>query len=115
MKTFEDHMKEIKERAAKQAKEIQAKLLANDLDKVREQGGHISFCTNSMMSRGTVYHCKVDEEGDAIIQSTQQWWSMQYTPHDETKKGRVLGKIKRCYLPNHNRHFKVNGLCEGRG
>lgn len=71
MKTFEDHMQEIKDRAAEQAKEAQAKLLANDLDKVREQGGHISFCTNPMMSRGTVWCCKVDEKGFAVIQSLQ--------------------------------------------
>lgn len=115
MKTFEDHMKEIKERAAKQAKEAQAKLLANDLEKVRTLVGHISFCTNPMLSRGTAYHCKVDEEGRAIIQSSQQWWSMQYTPHDESKKGQVLGKIERCYLPNHGKHFKCSGLCQGRG
>ena len=40
-------------------------------------GAVVPFCTNTMLSRGTVYFCRV-ENGRAIVERTQGWWAMSY-------------------------------------
>jgi len=132
MHTFDEYLSEITEAAKHGAsateleqitknhaearqKQIKEQTLKAELDKIRSGYNRISFCTNAMVGRGTVFHCHVDENYNAVIDSTQSWWAMSYSEQDKSKAGQILGKIEKCYLPNHGGHFKVGHLCEGRG
>lgn len=41
--------------------------------------GIVSFCTNTMLSRGTIYVCRIDTCGHAIAYETYRWWAMAFS------------------------------------
>jgi hypothetical protein len=77
----------------------------------------LSFCTNYMMDRGTVYHCLVNEAGHAIVQSKQGWWSTTFFSKDILPDENVdLGKIEAVQISGSLDYgLKVKGMREGKG
>lgn len=52
----------------------------------------VSFCTNVMLSRGTVYDCHVDEQGQAIAFQSRCWHAMSYSDPVPCTKNTWPGK-----------------------
>ena len=52
----------------------------------------VSFCTNPMHSRGTVYRCYISPGGDAVVVSASDWWSRSFVDAPEYV-GKVLGAV----------------------
>lgn len=55
------------------------------------EGAIVYFCTNTMLSRGTVYRCKIVNRR-AIAVGTQSWWAMSYSELVECNED--LGYVK---------------------
>lgn len=105
------------EARAKAHRETAERVLKAHLDDRRATGRtRISFCTNPMLSRGTVVHCELQEDGTAMITSEQTWWSMAYSAHTYERKGQTLGKVCADFGYNSKiKSLKCAGLEEGRG
>lgn len=59
-------------------------------------GLKLNFCTNFMLSRGTVYSCEVVEVAGVLkakIISTSDWWSTVYSDSDTSKAGEIFGVV----------------------
>ncbi len=97
--------------------ETRARILKEHLDALRAKGfTNLSFCTNPMLSRGMVYHCRLQEDDTAIIEFIEHWWAMSYSEPDYTRRDQVLGKIEANFgLHNKIQSLRCQGLQEGRG
>jgi len=96
---------------------LREKILKAYLDDLRsKEFVRLSFCTNPMLSHGNVVHCLLQEDGTAIIESTQSWWAMSYSRLDYQRKGEVFGKVEAEFGYNNKvAHLKCAGLRQGRG
>jgi hypothetical protein len=80
-----------------------------------KEGQKLSFCTNTMIDRGTVFHVR-NEGGNAIIESVQTWWAMVYSKKDTSRAGEILGKIELKTVPGTlTKRYAVGNLREGCG
>lgn len=70
----------------------QAFRLATEWIEQSDGSQFVFFCTNSMLSRGTVYKCKV-VNGRAIAVAQQSWWAMSYTELKDMKE-EDLGEVR---------------------
>lgn len=77
----------------------------------------MSFCTNRMLDRGTVYDCVVDESGHAIVQRKSSWWAMSYIDLPiEADEDRDLGPVKPYNISGSELYaLAVGRLTEGKG
>lgn len=86
------------------------------LDDLIQSGGEICFCSNTMLDRGSVYTCTINENGEAIIKSKHTWWSCKFSDPTTDRAGEILGKIT-IERMNGCEGFRpcCGGLKEGRG
>jgi len=105
--------KPVVEAERKKRQEAKRRDLAEWLKEHRPYG--VSFCTNSMLTHGTVVHCKI--EGTlAVIEYEYGWWGLQYSAHEEHRQGEVLGEITVDRLSNRaDICLQCAGMKEGRG
>lgn len=89
----------------------QAKLL-----ELQKSGAVITFCTNKMIYCGTVYHCKISENLEAVVEYTQSWHEMQYSDRSTVEAGKILGLIEIKMISGTLMFgFYVKHLSEGNG
>lgn len=85
------------------------------LDAMKGTEERVSFCTNVMLDRGTVYDCAINAEGDAIVKAARSWWSRSFAPAPE-HVDRNLGPVSVAIIPGTLQYcLVVGGLREGRG
>lgn len=76
----------------------------------------VPFCTRIMSDRGTVYYCRIDADGNAIVERAETWWAMSFADATEEHKGKVLGKVEVKQISGAIAfHLGVGYLQEGRG
>ncbi len=107
-----DHLPKAEARQKEQQEKADAEM-AKWLEENRSYG--VSFCTNSMLSRGEVAHCRI-EGVMAIIEYEYGWWGPQYSERDYSNAGKVLGRITVDHSSNRaGKCLKCGGRREGSG
>jgi hypothetical protein len=84
------------------------------LEALKGSDGVVSFCTNIMMSRGTIYDCRIDSAGNAIAFRTRTWWAMSFSENKKIDKN--LGAVIASQVSGSlTFRLAVGHLKEGRG
>lgn len=74
----------------------------------------VYFCTNRMLAKGTVYHCRIDDNGVAVAFQKQIFWGMGYT--EPMNSSKVLGAVTPSQISGQSRFcMSAGGLMQGQG
>lgn len=89
--------------------------LLDRIEDAKKNGTTINFCTNSMLSRGNVFTCTIDNDNQAVCIKGSSWWAMEFVSAPELV-GRVLGTVTAEIYPGTTVYrLKVGHMWEGQG